>query len=96
MSKKPETIQPTSANGEESKPKPVAEVRLGDVCAAIWANRTDKGVMYNATFVRRYKVGEKKWRSTNSFGRDDLTLLSIAVGEAASRINELMAQDAVK
>lgn len=93
MSKKPETIQPTAASGEPNKAKPVDEVRLGEVRAAIWANRTEKGVMYNATFVRRYKTGDK-YRSTNSFSRDDLTLLAIAIDTVTKRIEELTARDA--
>jgi len=58
----------------KTKDKPVHEVRIGSIKAAIWKNDTDAGVRYNVTFARLYKDGDE-WRSTDSFGRDDLLLL---------------------
>ena len=54
--------------------QPVHEVRLGGIKAAIWQNQTEAGVRYNVTFERLYNQ-EGEWRSTGSFGRDDLLLL---------------------
>ena len=65
-------------NPEPAKARPVHEVRIGLIKAAIWANQTDDGVRHNVTFERSYKVGED-WETTTSFGRDDLlTLAKIA------------------
>lgn len=58
-----------------SKNKPVHEVRLGVVKAAIWANETDAGVRHNVTFQRIYKDGDE-WKTTESFGRDELPLVA--------------------
>lgn len=55
--------------------KPAHEVRLGSVKAAIWENETEKGVRYNTTFQRLYKDGSD-WKTSDSFGRDDLLLVS--------------------
>ena len=56
-----------------SSNKPVAEVRVGAVKAAIWPNQTESGVVrHNVTFSRIYKDAEGNWKSTSSFGRDDL------------------------
>jgi len=55
--------------------KPTHEVRLGAVKAAIWANDTKVGVRYGVTFQRLYKDGEE-WKTTDSFGRDDLPLIA--------------------
>ena len=55
--------------------KPVHEVRLGVVKAAVWANDTKVGVRYGVTFQRLYKDGDE-WKVTNSFGRDDLPLVA--------------------
>ena len=55
--------------------KPVHEVRLGVVKAAIWANETDTGVRHNVTFQRLYKDGDD-WKDSTSFGRDDLPLVA--------------------
>ena len=51
--------------------KPIHEVRLGFIKAAVWRNETEAGVRYNATFSRLYRDGDQ-WKSTESFGRDDL------------------------
>ncbi len=59
------------------KPKirPIHEVRIGAIKAALWRNDTEAGVRYNATFSRLYKDGSE-WRSTESFGREDLLTLA--------------------
>jgi len=71
----------------KEKQKPVHEVRLGFIKAAIWRNETDNGARYNATFSRLYKDGED-WKSTDSFGRDDLLLLGKVADQAHSWICE--------
>lgn len=55
--------------------KPVHEVRLGRIRAAIWANVAEGVVRHNVTFSRLYKDGEE-WKDSTSFGRDDLQLLA--------------------
>lgn len=67
------------------KTKPVYEVRIGQIKAAIWRNETEAGVHYNATFSRLYKDGDQ-WRSTESFGRDDLLLLGKVADQTHSWI----------
>lgn len=70
---------------QTKKQKPIHEVRLGHVKAAVWKNETEAGVRYNTTFSRLYKDGEN-WSSTDSFGRDDLLLLSKVADNAHSWI----------
>jgi hypothetical protein len=69
------------------KDKPVHEVRLGSIKAAIWKNDTQSGVRYNVTFARLYKDGDE-WKSTDSFGRDDLLVLAKVADNAHSWIFE--------
>ena len=58
------------------KEKPVHEVRMGAIKAALWKNDTTGGVRYHVTFSRLYKDQENdQWKSTDSFGRDDLLVL---------------------
>lgn len=64
----------TQKNGS-TKAKPVHEVRLGRIKAAIWANDGENGTRYNVTFSRIYKDGDV-WKDSTSFGRDDLPLLA--------------------
>ena len=59
----------------QTKAKPIHEVRLGHIKAAVWRSETEAGVRYNVTFSRLYKDGDT-WKSTESFGRDDLLLLA--------------------
>ncbi len=73
------------------KEKPVHEIRLGAIKAAIWRNSTEQGTRFNATFERIYKEGEQ-WKSTASFGRDDLLGLAKVADQAHSRIHEQKSQ----
>ena len=57
--------------------KPVQEVRLGRIKAAIWENETQGGALrHNVTFQRIYQDDKGNWQSSESFGRDDLLLLA--------------------
>jgi len=55
--------------------KPVHEIRLGRIRAAIWENETQNGPRHNVTFTRLYKDGNT-WKDSGSFGRDDLPLVA--------------------
>ena len=65
--------------------KPAHEARLGAIKAAIWKNDTQSGVRFNVTFSRLYKDGDE-WKSTESFGRDDLLVLAKVADQAHSWI----------
>lgn len=69
------------------KTRPVHEVRMGRIKAAIWENETETGMRHNVTFQRIYKDGED-WRQSDSFGRDDLPLLMKVADIAHSWIYE--------
>ena len=69
----------------KTKQQPTKEIRLGSIKAALWKNDTEVGVRYNVTFSRLYKDGDS-WKSTDSFGRDDLLLLGKVADQAHSWI----------
>lgn len=76
----PDVRESTTTNKEydsmaNDKKRPVHEIRLGRIRAAIWENATEKGVRHNVTVSRLYKDGEQ-WKDTTSFGRDDLLLVA--------------------
>lgn len=54
--------------------RPVHELRMGRVRAAIWENETQNGTRHNVTISRLYKDGDD-WKDSTSFGRDDLPLV---------------------
>ena len=58
----------------QDKVRPVHEIRLGRVRAALWENSTEKGIRHNVTVSRLYKDGEQ-WKDSSSFGREDLPLV---------------------
>lgn len=58
-----------------SKKKPVHELRLGRVRAAVWENDTPNGTRHNVTFSRLYRDEQGNWQDSTSFGRDELPLL---------------------
>src|SRR4051794_39271946 len=62
---------------KQERQRPTHEVRLGRIKGAIWANGTDQGVRYGVTLSRLYKDPESdEWRTSTSFGRDDLLLVA--------------------
>src|SRR5262249_8597487 len=65
--------------------RPTNEIRLGSIKATIWKNETPSGFRYNAPLSRLYKDGEQ-WKSTESFGRDDLLLVAKVADQAHSWI----------
>jgi hypothetical protein len=67
--------------------RPIHEVRLGAIKAACWRNETETGARFNVKLSRIYKDGDT-WKSTHSFGRDDLLLVSKVADQAHSWIHQ--------
>lgn len=61
---------------ERPRNKPVHELRLGRIRAAIWLNDTESGPRYNVQISRLYKDQKDKWKDSQSFGREDLPLVA--------------------
>ena len=62
------------------KQKPVNEIRLGRIQAAIWANQTEqRDVWFNVTVTRLYKEGDQ-WKDTTTFRRDDTPTIRTTSG----------------
>ena len=53
------------------KTRPVHEIRIGLIKAAIWHNQTRAGERYNVTLIRLFKNGDV-WSQSSHLGRDDL------------------------
>jgi hypothetical protein len=68
--------EPEMENSSMSSKKPIHEVRLGRIKAAIWENETQNGSRHNVTFTRLYRDDNGNWKDSGSFGRDDLPLLA--------------------
>ena len=67
--------------------RPIHEIRLGKVKAAIWRNETDSGVRYSVALVRIFRT-DNGWESSPSFGRDELPLVAKVADRVHSWIYE--------
>ena len=76
----------------KGKQKPVHEIRLGSIKAAIWENHTANTVRHSVTVSRLYKDGDE-WRRSESFGRDDLPLVGKVTDLAHTWIFEQAQRD---
>ena len=71
--------------------KPVHEIRMGRIKAAIWRNLTENGSMHNVTLSRLYHTDDG-WATTTSFGREDLPLVEKVADLAHTWIYEQAAR----
>jgi len=76
---------PSPAVADATRKKPVHELRLGLIKAAIWENLVGDNLRYNVTFARIYK-NEAEWKTSDTFGRDDLLVLAKVADQAHSWI----------
>jgi hypothetical protein len=76
---------PAATLADAARKRPVHEVRLGHIKAAIWENPAGDVVRYNVTFSRIYK-DQAEWKSSDTFGRDDLLVLAKVADQAHSWI----------
>lgn len=68
-------------NTVSSNGRPVHRIRHGAVSGSIWRQDSDKGPLFNVTFQRAYKDGDK-WKYSGSFGRKDLLVVSLIAARA--------------
>jgi hypothetical protein len=70
---------------------PLKVLRLGRIKAAVWENSAEKGTFHNVSFARTYMDQDKKFHDADTFGRDDLLLLSKLADQAHSFVCERLA-----
>ena len=59
----------------------------------IWPNGTEEQPRHNVTFSRLYKDEVGEWKSTQSFGRNDLLVLAKVADQAHTRLFELLREE---
>lgn len=72
--------------------KPVAKFKAGPVSAAVWENdirvgNVTKSVL-KCTVERRYKASDDTWKSTGSYGRNEIPLVIHCLQQAFAHIVE--------
>ncbi len=78
-----------SDTNETKKNAPVAKVSVGLQTASIWKNESEGRSFYNVTFDRRYRDAKGDWKSSDSYGRDDLLALAKLADLAHTKVLEL-------
>jgi hypothetical protein len=73
----------------DNNKKPAAKISLFPVSAAIWANRTQKGVFFSVSFERSWKDDAGKYQTSSTFNASDLLLLSKLADLCDTKIREL-------
>ena len=73
--------------------KPVAELRTGTVKATVWENEVGGITHHNVTFSRIYR-DEERWKTTHSFGLNNLLTLAKLADQAHTLIAERNAEAA--
>ena len=89
MNEKTASQKTASEKGDKSGNRPVHEVRLGRVKAAVWANQSENGLWYSVRVGRLYKDAEQ-WKTADSFHREDLPL----VMKVADRVHTWLYENA--
>ena len=73
--------------------KPVAELRIGAVKATVWENEVGGITRHNVTFSRIYR-DEERWKTTHSFGFNNLLTVAKLADQAHTLIAERNAEAA--
>ena len=91
MSPKYAPAAPKSSAAPARANAPLKIIRMGRIKAVIWENNTEQRPFHNVTFARTYMDQDKKFHDTDSFGRDDLLLLSKLANEAHTFVCDRLA-----
>jgi hypothetical protein len=75
------------------KTKPIAQVSVGAVTAAVWRNATRDKPLYTASFNVRYKDKDGEWKTTNSYDQAHLLELAKCADLAYDKIAALKSKD---
>ncbi len=86
MAVKNSSQKPPAPAHENGKQRPAHEIRLGRIKATIRANQGDNGAWFSVTLSRSDKEGDE-WKSSSSFGRDELLTVAKAADLANSWIH---------
>lgn len=87
MNRPPPMAGKPSAPAAPAANKPVHTIRLGAIKAAIWENTFGETTRHSVSLSRLYKDGDQ-WKTTESFGRDDLLLVGKVADQAHTWICE--------
>jgi len=76
-------------NETPSKNPPIKKFRVANITACIWQREHNDKIFHNVTLERSYKDGEE-WKSSGSFGFDDMGPLELALELAKKYLASLI------
>lgn len=76
-----------------SNKKPAAQLRDGNIKAAIWSNETEKGTYFSVNFSRTYR-DENGYHDASNFSGVELLKLSRLAAKAYDEVATLRADEA--
>lgn len=95
--KRPVTYGDEPEENTEAGSRPKAKIQAGSVSCALWENEIGvdgrKTVVLKATIERRYRDAAGTWQSSNSFGRNEISLAIYSLQKAFERMLETKAGD---
>ena len=72
--------------------RPIKKYRAGQISCALWENDVNANgrtvTMLKCTVERRYKNGDGEWKSSQSFGRNDIPLVKWCLDQAFTAMIE--------
>lgn len=72
---------------ETATKKPVHQIKIGSIEAAIWENESSKGTFASVTFSRSYK-SDGTWKAAHSYPVNQLGDLKRAITEAETYMKD--------
>jgi hypothetical protein len=72
-----------------SNHRPVAQISVGSIHAAIWRNENHGTPFYNTTFEARYKDDHGEWKTTKNFGHMEVLALAKCADLAYDTVTRL-------
>lgn len=83
----------STSRAAEPKKGPVDKIRLNGITATFWENKGEDGKIHTSvTIERNYKAGET-WKTTNSYGIQNIASLHALTGEVIRRFLFAEGQD---
>jgi len=70
---------------EQQDNKPKAVYQTGDSKVVVWVNEKDDGSTWKNFQIEKVYKKEGKWESTNTFNKEELLDLKLAIEEAISK-----------
>src|SRR5207247_8460885 len=88
--------QKAAPQQEAPKQRPAFEARYGRLKATVWRQESDQGPWFSTVLTRSYKDSQGNWKSSTSYGRDDLLIVAKLCDQVHTWIYQEQAKQATQ